>query len=752
MLSSRINRNFIVYENDFLNTALEKIDRNVTKIVFVIKENNSLIGSLSDGDIRRALLTKPSIDIAAAKCSDFMNRDVTFISQGDKNKPFADLFVNGRNCIPIVDLRKRVVQVVFKDLHGFYIGNNEISLESKAFIIAEIGNNHQGSLSAAKKLVDAVIASGADCAKFQMRNMESLYKNKGNNKDSSIDLGAQYTLDLLSKFQLSNSNLFKVFDYCYENGIKPMCTPWDLDSLKLLEDYGMESYKIASADFTNYELLEAAAATGKPLICSTGMSSEVEIISSTNFLIERGANFALLHCNSTYPTPFKDVNLRYLKQLKKIAKNNIVGYSGHERGYCVVLGAVAMGAKIIEKHITLDKGLEGTDHRVSLLPGEFKEMVKQIKNLEEAIGLEDKPREITQGELINRENLAKSLVATSDIKKGETITRTNISIKSPGLGLQPNKIDALIGKKATRNIKKNDFFFLTDIEGEIEKKKNYKFSRPCGVPVRYHDFKPIVKDTNLDFVEFHLSYGDMSLKLEDFFTKKLDINFCVHSPELFAEDHILDLCSLDEAYRAKSIKLFQNVIQVTKNLNKFFPNTKNPIIVLNAGGWNADGFLPAEHITGRYKILEDSFSKLNTEGVVIAIQTMPPFPWHFGGQSYHNLFIQSDEISNFCKKNKNIKICLDVSHSMMAANYFGFDFYDFVTQISPYVVHLHIVDAKGDDGEGIEIGKGDVDFLKLAKILNKNLPTVQFLPEVWQGHKNGGEGFWNALNFLENYL
>ena len=752
MLSSRLNKNFIIFEGDTLNIALQKLDANAEKIIFVISSNSSLLGSLSDGDIRRYLISNPLSDLSNTQCRDAMNSKCKSYKISSALSPLSNLFGEGIHCIPMLDNKDRIVQIAFKNLGGFFIGSNEISTSSKVFTIGEIGNNHQGSLSNAKKLVDALKESGADCAKFQMRDVSQLYKNSGSTSDNSADLGAQYTLDLLSKFQLSNKDLFAAFDYCYAQGIKPLCTPWDAASLKSLEDYGMEAYKVASADFTNYPLLETLAKTGKPLICSTGMSTEAEIISSSRFLDERGARFALLHCNSTYPAPYKDINLLYLKRLKEISQTNFVGYSGHDKGFSVVLGAVALGAKIIEKHITLNTSLEGTDHKVSLLPSEFKEMVAQIHNLEEALGFSNAPREISQGEMINRENLAKSLVANTMIKEGAIITRSMISVKSPGLGLQPNKVDELIGKEAPRDIQKNDYFYLSDIEGVIKKNKSYKFKRPFGVPVRYHDFSRIIEDTNLDFIEFHLSYKDMEVKIEDFLSKKYNLNFCVHSPELFAQDHILDLCSLDEQYRNKSIALFQDVINITKELNQFFPNTKNPIIVLNAGGWDAEGFSSEDIKVKKYEILSNSIRQLDLTNVQIAIQTMPPFPWHFGGQSFHNLFINQEEIINFCINNKDIKICLDISHSMMSANHYGFDLYEFIEKISPYVVHLHVVDAKGSDGEGVEIGKGDVDFLKLATTMEKNMPNVQFLPEVWQGHKNAGEGFWKALNYLEQML
>ena len=165
----------------------------------------------------------------------------------------------------------------------------------------------------------------------------------------------------------------------------PLCTPWDLESLAKLEEYGMEAYKVASADLTNHKLLGALVETGKPLICSTGMSTEHEINKAINFLLSHSANFVLMHCNSTYPTPFKDVNLAYISRLRDLSAR-CVGYSGHERGISIAIAAVALGAKIIEKHFTIDRSMEGNDHKVSLLPDEFKMMVAEIRNVEASLG------------------------------------------------------------------------------------------------------------------------------------------------------------------------------------------------------------------------------------------------------------------------------------------------------------------------------------------------------------------------------
>ena len=741
----KVSKNYLVKLDDSLKSALLKIDENKARIVFVVDDAGIAQGAISDGDIRRYLL-KSNNNGLASQCTDVMNVDFKSHNKSSNLKKLKNSYVNGIDCIPILDNLGRIIELSFDDLKGFKIGNKDISDKSSSYIIAEIGNNHQGEINLAKKLVDFAIDAGADCAKFQMRDMSTLYVESVNTESS--DLGSEYTLDLLSKFQLTNDELFEVFDYCYKKNITPLCTPWDLTSLKALELYGMEAYKIASADYTNYELLDAVCETGKPFICSTGMSTEKEIISTSQYLDTKGANFILLHCNSTYPTPFRDVNLNYLNRIRKLTKK-LVGYSGHERGISVPIAAVALGAAVIEKHITTNKELLGTDHKVSLLPDEFKQMVSQIRDVEDSLSLGNNPREISQGEMINRETLAKSLVANQDISKGIKISRDMISIKSPGKGIQPNLINELIGIKSIRDIKKNDFFYLSDIHGPVSKKRSYKFKRPYGVPVRFHDYEEIVQDIDLDFVEFHLSYKDLSLDIDNYISKNQDMSFAVHSPELFEDDHIMDLCSFDDAYRSKSISLLNNVIDKTNKLKVYFNKTKCPVVVVNAGGWERSSFINNDEKNKKYSLLQESLKEIELNSIQIAIQTMPPFPWHFGGQSFHNLFVCADEIVNFCEKNPEIKICLDISHTMMACNYYGWDFIDYIKKISPYVVHLHVVDAKGTDGEGVEIGKGDVNFKELFKVLKKHQKNIQFIPEIWQGHNNKGEGFWNALNFLD---
>ncbi len=744
MLIDKKISEYLIFETESILKALEKINSNKRRIIFVVSENGLLLGGLTDGDFRRWITKTSSYDLNQ-KVLTITNTNMVSAMLADDKADIYKKFTKAVDVIPLKDSSSRLVGIAFRNEQGFTLGKSTISDESNCFIIAEIGNNHNGDLGLAKKMVDLARDAGADCVKFQMRNMTSIYTADAQLGTSS-DLGAEYTMDLLKKFQLTNNELVDVFDYCKSKNLMPLCTPWDLESLAVLEEYGMEAYKVASADLTNHELLEALIETGKPLICSTGMSTEFEIKRSIEFLRARGATFALLHCNSTYPAPFKDINLAYLARLKDMS-GGPVGYSGHERGISVPIAAVALGAKIIEKHFTIDKSMEGNDHKVSLLPKDFALMVEEIRKVEESLG-ENTQRKISQGELLNRETLAKSIVAKTIISNGDKLTKEMLDFRSPGDGLQPMYIDQLIGKRAKRDFAIGDCFYESDLKDVRVEAKKYKFKRPFGIPVRYHDYEKLVEKSNFDFVEFHLSYQDMSLDLRDFFVEKQAINFAVHSPELFEGDHIMDLASEDELYRKKSIAELDRVCKITKNLKTFFPLTEKPLIVINAGGFSTRNFLDKKCTPRMYEKVAASLREVNQDGVEIIIQTMPPFPWHFGGQSHHNLFVNPYEIREFCEKFE-YRICYDISHSMMASTYYQWELNEFTDIVGPFVAHMHIVDALGVDGEGIEVGQGDVDFKLLSLSLNKHNKHTMFLPEVWQGHKNKGEGFWKALEFLE---
>jgi N-acetylneuraminate synthase len=307
----------------------------------------------------------------------------------------------------------------------------------------------------------------------------------------------------------------------------------------------------------------------------------------------------------------------------------------------------------------------------------------------------------------------------------------------------------LIGRTTERIFNVGDLFFDSDLKDRETITKSFNFQRPFGIPVRYHDFEKLVKDTEITLVEFHLSYKDIELDENKFLNDKYDYQLVVHCPELFANDHLLDLASSSSNYRSKSIDNVNRTLDLTRRLNGFFANQYKTPFVINVGGWSTDSFVCEDVIKQKIDDLEKSISKLDLSEVELSIQTMPPFPWHFGGQSFHNLFVRPEQIISLAKQ-LDVCICLDTSHTMMAANYYGFDFYNAVNELLCYTKHLHIANAEGIDGEGTNLRSGDINFFELSKILNKH-SAIGFIPEVWQGHLDFGEKFWTTLSDLEQF-
>jgi sialic acid synthase SpsE/sugar phosphate isomerase/epimerase len=624
------------------------------------------------------------------------------------------------------------------------IGNQEIN-NRRIYVIAEIGNNHNGDFNRAIEMINEAIEAGADCVKFQMRHLDKVYRKKALKKDGE-DLGTEYVVDLLNRFELTPEEHKKLFQYCKKNGITYLCTPWDSESVKFLNSMGVEAFKVASADLTNLPLIKLLIDTKKPLILSTGMSTPEEIQITINFLNKHSAEFILLHCNSTYPAPIEDINLKWINKLKKL--HSYIGYSGHERGINVTLASVAFDICLVERHFTQDRKMEGPDHAASLTKDEFKRMVLGIREIELSLG--GHQRMLSQGEMINRENLSKSLVSSRPLKKGEILSADDIKVRSPGQGLSPQMFEKLIGIKLTRDIPEEDYFFKSDIDNKIIKPKQYKFSRPWGIPVRHHDFSDFQRKIKPDIYEFHLSYSDIELDIDEYFRNTYESDFVVHAPELFGESKLLDLASADEEYRNDSINNMQKVINLTRDLKRFFPKTEKPLIVTNIGGFSMDEPFSEDKIEYSYELFSESLESLDLNGVELIPQTMAPFPWHFGGQRFQNLFVHADEIEFWCKK-LNLRICFDVSHSSLTCNKFKKNLYDFCNQVAPLTAHLHLGDASGFNGEGLQIGDGKINFKKLMSILNEKCPNASFIPEIWQGHKNNGEGFWIALERLEKF-
>lgn len=327
-------------------------------------------------------------------------------------------------------------------------------------IIAEAGVNHNGDFSLAKKMVDAAKEAGVDYIKFQTfvpENLVSQFAEKAEYQKETTDAD-ESQLAMLQRLTLTNENFIELKEYCNQMGIGFISTPFDLESIDFLETFDMDFWKIPSGEITNLPYLEAIAKTKRKVVMSTGMCDLQEINDAIKVLEDNGTtDITLLHCNTQYPTPYEHVNLSAMNTIA-VNTGKPIGYSDHTNGIEVPIAAVSMGAVVIEKHFTLDKNMEGPDHKASLTPKELKEMVSSIRNIEMAIGTglkEPSPSEVT-----NKAIARKSIVACCDIKKGELFTEKNLTTKRPGSGISPMKWYEVVGKTACRDFKEDELIEL----------------------------------------------------------------------------------------------------------------------------------------------------------------------------------------------------------------------------------------------------------------------------------------------------
>ena len=333
----------------------------------------------------------------------------------------------------------------------------------RTLIIAEAGVNHNGDIAKAKALIDKGAEAGVDYVKFQTFKAEKLvtkqaqrasYQDKNTQNNDS-----QY--EMLKKLELSQALHQELMDYCNQKGVKFLSTGFDSESLVFLAQLGITIAKVPSGEITNLPYLRQVASLFPEVILSTGMATINEIKDAVKVLIDNGVSkdkITILHCNTEYPTPMEDVNLKAMLHIQR-ELGLPIGYSDHTLGIEVPIAAVALGATVIEKHFTLDKTLPGPDHKASLEPNELKAMVSAIRNIEKAIGGSGL-KEVSKSEEKNKPIVRKSIVASTDINKGNIFTPENLTVKRPGTGISPMQWDEVIGKEAKRDFEKDDLIEL----------------------------------------------------------------------------------------------------------------------------------------------------------------------------------------------------------------------------------------------------------------------------------------------------
>jgi len=327
----------------------------------------------------------------------------------------------------------------------------------RTLIIAEAGVNHNGSLNLAKQLIDVAAFAGVDYVKFQTFKTEQLVTKQAQQAIyQSNNTGGSSQYEMLKNLELSTNQHYELIDYCHSKNIRFFSTAFDFESIAFLSTLQLGLWKIPSGEITNYPYLKRIAQENQPVILSSGMCTMSDIKAAVNVLVKYGVDkqqITVLHCNTQYPTPMQDVNLLAMQTIAREIGVN-VGYSDHTLGIEIPIAAVALGATVIEKHFTLDRNMDGPDHKASLEPDDLKAMVLSIRNIEKALGSSEKFVSLSESENINITR--KSIIAARQIAKGERYTEENLTVKRPGNGLSPMKWEDVIGKNATRNFNKDE--------------------------------------------------------------------------------------------------------------------------------------------------------------------------------------------------------------------------------------------------------------------------------------------------------
>lgn len=609
------------------------------------------------------------------------------------------------------------------------------------YVVSEIGINHDGNLQTALDLIDASAEAGVDAVKFQKRNLEEIYTQKLLDQPNSAEWNLDYLIPLLREVELGESDYEAIRTRTEHHGLDLIVTPFDPTSVKFCADLGVEGFKIASADLTNFDLVEQCLAYDRPMLISTGMWDDAAIEKSAQRYRDKGARFSLLLANSTYPSPYEELNLGFLTRLRQI--HAAVGYSGHERGTFIPIAAIALGARVVEKHITFDRNATGPDHKASMYPNEFREMVSNIRNVQLALGSR---KTVNQAETLAKEAFAKSAYALRDLAPGHVLQRSDFNFRSPGRGLFRHEVDDFIGKPLTEGVDAANCISRADfqVNPKVSEWKLPAFSKRWGVKCRFHDFDEY-HAVSPPVVEFHCSDTDLDF---EFAGASNSSELIIHAPEI-VDRKLVDICSDDPQVVEYSLALIQRTIDKTLEVAKGFP-TAPPKMVVHLGGMSLEQVTGSRTTDLMLERATDNFKRLryNPSDVTILPENLPPRPWYLGGEWFQYGFMLPEDMVRFCD-HLGLKMTFDVCHAGLYCNYSGHSLVDFAHEISPFVDHMHISDAGGINGEGLAIHEGNIDFENVLKQVSNTASS--WVTEIWSGHLHNGKRTYESMHALTQF-
>jgi sialic acid synthase SpsE len=599
----------------------------------------------------------------------------------------------------------------------------------KIFIIAEIGINHDGEYKIAEELVKAAALSGVGGIKFQYRNLKNAYAN------GPRQIGDEILLKEITKNYLSPAELISLTEFAHNLNIKAGISFFeendldDFDSDILKFDF----LKAPSVELTNTILINRMLRLGKPVYVSLGCQNENAI--ERAFASFEGDNWVALHCVSNYPVSLHNSKLGYLRRMAEKWPKPF-GYSSHDDNWEVCLLAMAMGASVIERHITFDKQAQGLDHSTSSTPDELKKIALFAENMQLILS-GNSPRVPNQGELLNLQNLGRSYYAKDTIKPGEILALNKLVFRSPRVGFGKVEMEEFIGRTPVVPIKAGEVLSRSAFEQRTEVPEaaiEYARSKKIGIPVRLHDLSSIERKFPVGTYEFHLSFCEVlgALDADQFNSSN---QYSIHLPDYINSTQLMDPFSLDRQQAQDSHHILKRTVDFAKALQER-TGRRVPIV----------GSFSVVHsdISKFYEQHTSLLLGFQDQGVSILPQWLPPIAWYFGGSVKLHALNQKQDVE-YIQKHR-LPICMDVCHLLMGDSLHNFGAQSIVETLRPYISHVHIADAKGIDGEGMHFGEGDL----------ANLPVIESvieidcmkIIEVWQGHLDEGAGFAKALMAL----
>ncbi|WP_435097281.1 N-acetylneuraminate synthase family protein [Candidatus Pelagibacter bacterium nBUS_27] len=608
-------------------------------------------------------------------------------------------------------------------------------------VICELGINHFGSKKKCKELIDNAKQANAWGIKFQYRNLKSYFELIKRNGE----IGKEIIDTEIKKNYLSPEEIRYLSNYGRKLGLEVGISFFNEKDTDDFKSFVFDFYKIPSVSALDFDLIKKLNTYKKKIFISLGSRSHSEILKNKNKLINylNKDKATLFHCVSNYPLNPINSNLNYILKLKKIFKGFDVGYSSHENDIFNCIIALSKNIKYIERHITHNKNYNGLDHSSSSDLSELKKLCFYSSNYNK-ISNSKNNRNLNQGEKINLQNLGKSAYANKDIDINKKIKLEDITFLSPKISLEKNDLLKFLYIKNKKILKRGDEVTL---ENFFPKKKfkdaNKVFcnKKNISIPIRPSDYKLINEIFNIKNYEFHLSFNDVLSFSTNKINKKFlsDKKFSVHGPDYCDSNNILDIFSKNKLIKQKSKLIFKKCINICRLLKKYSGNE----VYLIQSFSSDDKALNLDKRYNEIKKVIDHY--LKKDKVQILPQWLPPIAWYFGGSSTMKLFCDPTDLK-IIKKN-NIKLCLDLSHFILSCNYYqsnldvNFDKYEHL------FFHYHIADASGIDGEGLEIGKGDL--LKYKKRLRKIIANKKIkVLESWQGHLNNGLIFKKEISKL----